>query len=92
MKDIHPEFADQVLMVAVDVGHESQLTELRAFAETQDYPWPVGQTDVQTLKAFGVIVQSTKIAIDATGTIIYRSGFGQGTNKEWSEVFRTMLN
>ena len=92
MKDIHPEFAGQVLMVAVDIGHETQSTELRAFAETEDYPWQVGQADFHVLKAFEVTVQSTKIAINASGSIIYRASFGQGTNKEWREVFGSMLN
>ena len=31
-------------------------------------------------------VQSTKIAIDAAGVIVYRAGYGKGTGKDWISV------
>ena len=79
-------------MVAVDIGYRTELTELRTFANTQDYPWPVGQADFHIVKAFGVKVQSTKFAINASGYITYRAGFGQGTNEQWKKVFKSLLD
>ena len=37
-----------------------------------------------------VPVQSTKIAIDADGVIVYRAGYGKGTGKGWISVFEKL--
>ena len=39
------------------------------------------------LKDFNVTRQSTKVAIDANGIIVYRAGIGQGDSNEWHGVF-----
>lgn len=87
MKDIQPRFASNVAFFAVDVGNWQGLKELHAFGQEQGYPWSVGQADRETLKALNVTVQSTKIAINADGVIVYRAGYGKGTSKDWTAVF-----
>jgi len=37
-----------------------------------------------------VTVQSTKIAIDADGMIVYRAGYGKWTGKDWISVFEKL--
>ena len=39
------------------------------------------------LEESDVKVQSTKIAIDSNGFVVYRAGYGQGTIEEWISVF-----
>ena len=92
MKEIQPKFVEEVAFAAIDIGYGLDLAELHTFAEEQDYPWGVGQADTQLLQAFGVTVQSTKIAIDADGLIVYRAGYGEGTSEEWAEVFRDIAS
>ena len=46
--------------------------------------------DRKVLEAFDVKVQSTKIAIDADGIIVYRAGYGKGTSEEWTSVFEAI--
>ena len=89
MKEIHPRFAEEVDFVAVNIGYGSGLAE---FAESQGYPWPVGQADTKMLDAFGVTVQSTKIAIDDNGVVVYRAGYGRGTIEEWNSVFQALVD
>ena len=90
MKDIQPRFASEVAFFAVDVGNWQDLKELHAFGQEQDYPWSVGQAGRETLKTLDVIVQSTKIAINADGVIVYRAGYGEGTSKDWTSVFEML--
>ena len=92
MKEIQPKFAEAVAFIAVDIGYSAKLADLRTFAEEKDYPWAVGQGNVNMLKAFGVTIQSTKIAVDADGIIVYRAGYGVGTSEEWARVFSTMVD
>ena len=89
MKDIQPRFASKVAFFAVDVGNR-QDSKLHAFGQEQDYPWPVGQAGRETLKTLDVIVQSTKIAINADGVIVYRAGYGIGTSEDWTSVFEML--
>ena len=39
---------------------------------------------------FRVSSQSTKVAIDANGVIVYRAGIGQGDPSEWEGVFKEL--
>lgn len=89
MKEIHPRFADEVDFIVVNIGYGSGLAEL---AEGQGYPWPIGQADTKMMDAFGVTVQSTKIAIDNNGVVVYRAGYGQGTIEEWYSVFHDLMD
>ena len=90
MKDIQPRFASNVAFFAVDVGNWQDLNELHAFGQEQDYRWSVGQADRETLKTLNVTVQSTKIAINADGMIVYRAGYGKGTSEDWTAVFEML--
>ena len=90
MKDIQPRFASEVAFLAVNVGNGQDLKEVHEFGQEQDYPWSVGQADRETLKTLNVIVQSTKIAINADGVIVYRAGYGKGTSRDWTSVFEML--
>ena len=79
-----------MMFVPVDIGSGWNVKELQLFVQEKNYPWSVGLADRKVLEAFAVKVQSTKIAIDADGVIIYRAGYGKGTNKEWISVFEKL--
>lgn len=89
MKGIQPRFASEVTFVAVDIGN-SDSKQLDIFAQDQEYPWFVGSSNRDMLESLGVKVQSTKIAIDSDGIIVYRAGYGRGTNEEWVSVFERL--
>ena len=42
------------------------------------------------LRDMKVLVQSTKIAIDAQGVIVYRDGYGRGGEDVWRQVFKDL--
>ena len=42
------------------------------------------------LRDLQVLVQSTKIAVDSQGVVIYRDGYGQGNEDTWRQVFRDL--
>ena len=91
MMAIQPRFVEDAMFIAVDIGDEVDLGELNAFSQKQRYPWAVGRTNRETLKSLDVTVQSTKIAIDADGVIVYRAGYGKGTGKDWISVFERLI-
>ena len=67
------------------------MEQLIEFGENQDYLWPVANPSETMLHDLSVISQSTKIAIDSNGTVIYNAGYGSGNIHLWSDVL-TLLS
>ena len=92
MKEIDQNVGGNSTFIAIDIRFNSSLTELKSFSESKNYQWKVGTAKGNMLKDFGVTIQSTKIAIDRTGKIVYREGYGRGTPEEWFSIIKDMEN
>ena len=90
LKDIYPEFADSVAFYAVNVDPTDSLEALEEFRKREGYPWPVAQTDNEVLFRLHVTQQSTKVAFDSNGVIMYRARMGAGDDETWRKVFREL--
>ena len=66
--------------------------QLESFVIEQSYYGIVGIADRDILKLLDVNIQSTKIAIDSDGTIIYREGYGKGGKDEFRDVFSKLAS
>ena len=88
MKDVYPEFADQVAFYAVGQDPAESLELMERYRKQQGYPWPIAKTDPKTLVDLRLLQTSTKIAFDGNGVIAYRAVHGGGDPKIWREVFR----
>jgi hypothetical protein len=87
MKEVYPDFAGSVDFYAVGSDPTESLERLESFRQGQEHPWPVATAEGSLLRDLEVLVQSTKIAMDSEGVIVYRSGYGQGGPEEWRRVF-----
>ena len=90
IKKIHPDNEDKVSFVPVDIGNSTGFQELNKFAMENGYPWVMGKATRSTLEILEVTSRSSKIAINSSGTIVYRAGMAQGTDQEWISVFRQL--
>ena len=86
MKDIYPEYADQVAFYAVGQDPTESLQLMEEYKKQQGYPWPVAETDPKTLVSLKVLQESTKIAFAPNGVITYRQAHG-GDPDIWRKVF-----
>lgn len=73
--------------ILIDIGSGFGNEQLESFIAGQAYYGIVGIADRDILKLLDVKIQSTKIAIDSEGTIIYREGYGKGEKDEFRDVF-----
>ena len=73
--------------ILIDIGSGFGNEQLESFIAQQAYYGIVGIADRDILKLLDVKIQSTKIAIDSEGTIIYREGYGKGGKDEFRDVF-----
>jgi hypothetical protein len=87
LKDVWPEFADQVAFYAIGVDPTESLDRLESYKENQGYPWPMAIPSRRMLSDFRVLQQSTKVAIGGDGIITYRDGYGRGNETRWRQVF-----
>ena len=76
MAEVHPDFADQVVLYVVGASPLDSLDGLESFRQREGYPWPVSAPEGRMLRDLNVTIRSTKIAIDADGIIRYRATFG----------------
>ncbi len=90
LKDLYPDYADQVAFYAVGTDPTEDLPRMEEYRQQQGYPWPVAEPVGSMLRDFQVVVQSTKIAFDSQGMILYREGYGQGDVDTWRRVFREL--
>ena len=90
LKSIYPEFADRVDFYAVGSDPTQSVSVLDAYRQQQGYPWPVAEAVGTTLRDLKVQVQSTKLAFDSQGVIVYRDGYGQGGPDRWRQVFQEL--
>ncbi|HAL47102.1 MAG: hypothetical protein FI707_10970 [SAR202 cluster bacterium] len=90
MKEIWPDYADRVEFYAVGTDPSEDIDELETYRVEQGYPWPVAKAGDGMLARFRVLQQSTKIAFDAQGTVIYRDTFGRGDDDTWTQVFEDL--
>ena len=69
--------------LAVDVDPTEGAERIRQYQQDNAYPWPMAPGDPDMTVRYGVRVQSTKIAVDQAGVIVYKRGYGVGSQEEW---------
>lgn len=90
MKDVYPEFANQVDFYAIGQDPGENIETLEQYRQEQGYPWPVAKTDNSTLRELRVLQASTKLAVDDQGIIVYRAGHGSGDPETWKAYFQLL--
>ncbi len=88
LTDIYPPFEDAVELYAV--AFSEPLSELQAYQNESGHPGAVAQSVGNMARDFRVTQQSTKVAIDGDGVIVYRAGYGRGSAADWERVLREM--
>ena len=92
MKSLHPEYTEKVAFYLVGSGPTQTVEVLEENRQQQGYPWPVAELAGSGLRDLKVLLQSTKIAIDADGVITYRDSYGQGNIDTWRGVLEDLTS
>ena len=89
MRTLH-ELTDQfgdVAVVAVGTDPGEGLDEVRSWRDSRGYTFPMAVSDSDTVRAYRVTVQSTKVGVDGNGVVQVRSGKGTRGQGWWQDVF-----
>ena len=90
LTEVYPPFKDKVELYAV--AFNESLSDLQAYQNESGHEGTVARAAGNMIRNFRVTQQSTKVAIDANGVIIYRAGFGRGDTSRWKDVLQELAN
>ena len=90
MKEVYPEYADEVAFYGIGADPSESIEELEAYSVSQGYTWPMAVPESDMLRDLKILVQSSKVAIDGDGVIVYRDGYAQGSDETWRSVFEEL--
>ena len=63
------------------------LDELESYRERNDFVYQAAVGVGRIIPTFNVRSQSTKVAMDGSGVIVYRAGKSGGSDADWRKVF-----
>lgn len=64
---------------------------LRAYKQSQGYPWTVALAGRDVLQRYNVVSTSIKYAVNRDGIIVHQRGYGVEDAQTWERVFRELL-
>jgi len=79
-----------VAFYAIGTDPFERLDKLVQYKEAQGYIWPVSMAPAGMLPDYSIIVQSTKVAIDGEGIIVFREGYGVKSSDIWRQLFQRL--
>ena len=86
-KEIGAEYNDQVAIYIVGTDPSESLEVLEADRERAGLPWKTAYADEGMLQTLQIYTQASKIALDGSGVITHRYGFGKGDFDSWADMF-----
>ena len=71
----------------IGIDPSETLDELEAYRDRNGFVYQAAAPVGRVVADFRVTVQSTKVAMDGSGIIVYRGGKGSGGEAAWRKVF-----
>ena len=76
--------------MAIDTDPFENPDRIRSFWDANGYSWPVAAAHRDVTVDYRVISQSTSVAVDSSGIIRFRKGYGTKKPDWWKNVFSTL--
>ena len=90
MKDLYPHYADRVNLLAVGVDLAEGPEVLRAYQQSNGYPWtfPLGTREM--LERYNVVTTMSQYVVDRRGVIAAHGGHTVKDPTAWEQVFQRL--
>ena len=92
LKEVHPEYADRVHVLAVDVDPSEKAEKILSYKESEGFPWPMTTADVQMLKEYHVTRQAAHMTLDANGVVVSGVSYRGETEESWRKLFENLVS
>ncbi len=91
LKDIYPNYADQVDFLAVDVDPNESAVQIAGYKRSEGFVWPMTTADRDMLQDYRVTRQATFATIGADGIISSSVATGSMSDDGWHRVFESLI-
>ena len=90
LNDVHSSYGNEVYVLMVGVNAASDWEDVDNFAAITKYTGIPLLATKETLQTYGILSQSTKIALDGEGEIVFRKGYGGMAQSDWAELLNEL--
>ena len=92
LKEIHPEYADSVDFLAVNVDPTESGGKLLDYKEAEGFVWPMTTADTDMLKRYNVTRQAGHMTLYDSGIIATSINYDSLTADGWRELFQSVIS
>ena len=90
LKEIHPDYADSVDILAVGIDPSEDASDILSYKDSHGFIWPMTTADVEMLKAYGVTRQAAHMTLDASGVIVSELSTKAEKEEGWRELLEAL--
>ncbi len=91
LKDVHPEYADRVNFLAVNVDPSESVEKILSYKQDQGFTWPMTSADTEMVKSYNVTRQAAHVTLDSNGVILSSVRYGSENADDWRTLFEGLL-
>ena len=92
LKEVHPEYADRLGFLAVNVDPSESVAKIMSYRESEGYTWDMTSADLDMLRSYNVTRQAAYATIDANGIVVSSVTYGSENAESWRKLFDSLLN
>lgn len=90
LKGVYPEYSDRVAFLAVSTYSLDDAEMIRSFKESEGFTWAMALPDPDMLRAYNIVTQASKVAVDGNGVITFRTGYGNESEETWRRILESL--
>ena len=87
LKEVYPEYADRVAVLAVDVDPLESTETILSYMKAEGFSWPMTATDVEVVRGYNVTRQAAYVTLDSNGVVLSSVKYGSENAADWRELF-----
>ena len=92
LKQVYPEYADRVGVIAIDVDPLESTDTILSYKKAEGFSWPMTATDVDVVRSYNVTRQAAHMALDANGVVFSGIKYGSENAADWRRLFEALLD
>ncbi len=92
LKEVHPEYADRVGFLAVNVDPLESAEGILSYKEAEGFYWPMTTADAEVVKSYNVTSQAAHVALNSNGVVLSSVTYGSENAEDWRELFEALLD
>ena len=92
LKEVHPEYADRVGFLAVNVDPLQSAEEILSYKEAEGFYWPMTTADAEMVKSYNVASQAAHVTLNSKGVVLSSVTYGGESAEDWRELFEALLD